>query len=450
VKAVGGSTATKVIGGSTATKVIGGRIVNAIGVTAIACAVLGLCATANADPLDEIGFGAAASAMANSRAAMAAGAEAAHNNPAGLARIERAELLIGWQYSHERLSINDHDAGVLDAHGTSLGLAVPFAIDDLRIATGLALYLPDQFLARLQLAPVSEPHFVRFEHAMHRIVVEPVAAVAFGNVAIGGGASLLADARSNDLTFDVGVVGGEKQGRASVDIALPVRAAPLVGVWWRPAPIIELAAMFRGELSLDLALDIKANVNVPSVVTGDVTVVLRSVSYYTPMRGALAAALHPSDDLAITGELAWERWSALGSGVASLGVLVALDLAPPLVSTIRPPANFSNIFTGRLGAEWTAGMVRLRAGAAYLPSPVPVQTGLTSFADGARTLATLGLGIQIPAGEILLQPIDIDVGFGWQHIRHDLVQKDMALVPGGAFSSGGDVFQGNVTSTVRF
>jgi long-subunit fatty acid transport protein len=405
---------------------------------------------AHADPLDEIGFGAAASAMANSRAAMATGAEAAHNNPAGIARVARPELLVGWQYSHERLSLNGHDAGVLDAHGTSIGVAVPFVISDVHLATGVALYLPDQFLARLQLAPVSEPHFVRFEHAAQRIVVEPVAAVSFGNVAIGGGASLLADARSNDLTFDVGVVGGEKQGRASVDLALPVRAAPLVGVWWRPAPIIEVAATFRGELSLDLALDIKANVSVPSVVTGDVTVLLRSVSYYTPMRGAFAAAVHPSEDLAITGELAWERWSALGSGVADLRVLIALDLAPPVVSTLQPPANFRDIFTARMGAEWTAGALRLRAGAAYLPSPVPAQTGLTSFADGARTLATLGAGIRIPPGPILLQPIDIDLGVGWQHIKHELVQKDMAMVPGGAFSSGGDVIQGNITSTVRF
>ncbi|HEY5948643.1 MAG TPA: outer membrane protein transport protein [Kofleriaceae bacterium] len=410
-----------------------------------------LCATAQADPLDEIGFGAAASGMAGSRGALASGAEAAHSNPAGIARIGRPELLVGYQYSHERLELDGHDAGVLDAHGTSVGIAVPFVIRNVQLATGVALYLPDQFLARLQLSPITEPHFVRFEHAAQRIVVEPVAALAFGHFAIGGGASLLADARSNDLTFDVGVVGGEKQGRASLDVAMPVRAAPLVGVWWRPAHMIELGATFRGELSLDLALDIQANVLVPGVVMGDVSVALRSVSYYTPMRGALAAALHPTEDLAITGELAWERWSALGSGVPDLRVLVALDLAPPPpISTMQPPASFKNIFTSRLGAEWTTGMLRLRAGAAYLPSPVPAQTGLTSFADGARTLATLGLGVRIPPGKVLLQPIDFDLGIGWQHIRHDLVQKDQAMVPGGAFSSGGNVVQANITSTVRF
>jgi hypothetical protein len=417
----------------------------------LACATVLAAGGAHADPLDEIGLGAAASGTANSLAALATGAEAIHNNPAGIARANRPELLVGWQYAHNALELNNHDAGVLDAHGTSLALAVPFAIGDVHVATGVALYLPDQFLARIQLAPVTEPHFVRFEHAAQRAVVEPVAAVAFGDIAVGAGASLLADARSNDLTFDVGVIGGDKQGRASLDIALPLRAAPLVGVWWRPTRLVELAATFRGELSLDLALDIQANVLVPGVVTGDVGVRLRSVSYYTPMRGALAAALHPRRDFAVTGEVAVERWSALGSGVPDLRVLVALDLAPPPTVTLSPPrANFRTIVTSRLGVEWRTGALRLRAGGAYLPSPVPAQTGLTSFADGARTLATLGLGVRIPAGEILLQPIDLDIGFGWQHVRHELVHKDMAMVPGGAFSSGGEIMQGNITSTVRF
>lgn len=411
--------------------------------------VAALCATAHADPLDEIGLGAAASAMANSRGALATGAEATHNNPAGIARITRAEVLAGWQYSHQRLELDGHDAGVLDAHGTSLALAVPFAIGDVHLATGTALYLPDQYLARIQLTPIGEPHFVRFEQAQ-RIVVEPVAAVAFGNVAIGAGASLLADAHSNDLTFDVGVVSGQKQGRANVDVALPVRAAPLVGAWWRPSRFVELGATFRGELSIDLSLDITANVLVPSVVTGDVTVALRSVSNYSPMRAALATAVHPREDFTIAAELGFERWSALGSGVPDLRVLVALDLAPPTVSTMPPPANFKNIVTSRLGAEWQTGAWRLRAGAAYLPSPVPAQTGLTSFADGARTLASLGAGVRIAPNEILLRPIDIDIGLGWQHIAHELVKKDMAEVPGGAFSSGGDVVSANLTSTVRF
>ncbi len=408
-----------------------------------------LVGTAVADPLDEVGFGAAAAGMAESRDALAVGAEAVHVDPAGVARADHPEVLIGWQESNMRLELDGHDAHVEDAHGTSLGLAIPFALGSVRLGAGVALYLPDQYLARIELTPVSEPHFIRFETASQRVVVEPVASIAFGNLAIGAGASLLADATSHDLTFNVGVVGGMKQGNASLDVALPLRAAPLVGIWYRVGKL-DLAATFRGELSLDLALDIRANVTVPGVVTGDATIGLRSTSYFTPMRTGLAAAFHPTDDLDLTAEVSWERWSALGSGVPNLQVLIALDLAPPLVNTTPPPASFHDIVTPRLGAEWRTGRLRFRAGAAYLPSPVPAQSGLTSFADGARTLATCGAGIRIAPGGVFTRPIDLDLGLGWQHVLHDLVLKDPALSPGGAFSSGGDILQASASATVRF
>jgi long-subunit fatty acid transport protein len=291
---------------------------------------------------------------------------------------------------------------------------------------------------------------VRFESAAHRVVVEPVLAVAIGSLAVGAGATLLADARSRDLTFDVGVVGGEKQGNARLDVSLPVRAAPLAGVRWRPLRSLALAATVRGELSLDLAIDIRANVNVPGVVTGDATVSLRSVSYFTPMRAAIAAAFQPREDLTLTADLSWERWSALGSGVPALRVLLDLDISPPLVSSMQPPARFTNTLTPRLGAEWQTGPWRLRAGAGYLPSPVPPQTGITSFADGARSLASAGAGLRIPATAGWHQPIDLDVALAWQHVMHELVRKDPMLQPGGAFSSGGDIVQASVSTTVRF
>ena len=409
-----------------------------------------LAGTAAADPLDAVGFGAAAAGMAESRTAMAVGAEAAHVDPAGVARGDRPEVLVGWQYSLDHLELDGHDAHVVDAHGTSIGLAVPFQLGRVRVGAGVALYLPDQYLARVELTPVSEPHFVRFESEAQRVVVEPVVAIAFGDFAIGAGASLLADARSRDLTFDVGVIGGQKQGNASLDVALPIRAAPLAGIWWRPHRKLELAATFRGELSLDLALDIRANVSVPGVVTGDAVVSLRSTSYFTPMRAGLAAAFHPTDDLVLTADLAWERWSTLGSGVPDLSVLVELDLTPPLISTMPPPARFHDIPTVRLGTERTYGAWKLRGGLAWLPSPVPAQTGLTSFADGARLLATAGVGVQIAPGGIFTRPIDLDLGLAWQQVAHALVTKDPAVSPGGAFSSGGDILQASMSATVRF
>ena len=407
-------------------------------------------APATADPLDELGFGAAATGMANARAALAIGVEAIHGDPAGVALGERAELLVGWQYAHDRLAINGRDARVTDPHGTTLGLAIPFRIRGVRLGAGVAIYVPDQFLARIQLAPISEPHYARFETAPHRAVVEPALSAAVGPWSFGAGVSLLTDARSREILFDVGVVGGDKQGDARLDIAMPVRAAPLLGVRWRPSRAVDVSASFRGELSLDLDLDIVANIDVPNVITGDATILVRSVSYFTPMRATIAAAVRPRDDLAITGDVTWERWSALGSGIADLRVLLTLDVQPPIVDSMQPAARFRDIVTPRFGVEWTTGVYRLRAGAAYLPSPVPAQTGITSFADGARLLATAGGGVRIEPNAVLAQPIDLDVAIAWQHVAHELVRKAVELQPGGAFSSGGDILQASASATVRF
>ncbi len=413
--------------------------------------LLALGGVAAADPLDETGAGAAGTAMAGARTAVATGAEAAHVNPAGVARVGSPEVLAGWQYGLAHLAIDGRDAGVTNPHGTTFGLAIPLALGDVRVAFGTMLYLPDQYLARLQVTPTGEPQYVRFGAAAQRLVIDNVVAIAWHDLALGAGVSTLADTRSRDLTFDVGVKAREKVGSAHLDVALPTRFAPIVGVMWRPHPRVELGATFRGELSLDLAIDIIANVDVPNVVTGSANIGLHQTTYFTPMRAAIGGAVHLSDELLVTADVAWERWSALGSGVPDLHVLVNLDLAPPVVESPTPRANFRDVVTPRLGAEWHAADAwRVRAGLAYLPTPVPAQTGVTSFADGNRVMATAGVGLRVPATSVLALPIDLDLAVGWQHLADQLVHKDPALQPGGDFSSGGDVVSGALSATVRF
>ncbi|HTJ41297.1 MAG TPA: outer membrane protein transport protein [Kofleriaceae bacterium] len=413
-------------------------------------------ATAHADPLDLFGFGAEAAGQAGARTASATGAEAAHYDPAAVALAERPTVLVGWGAAAMRLSIDGRDADVLDAHGTSLGLAVPIHDGDWTYAGAIGLYLPDQFLARIHLIPPTEPHFVLLDNDPHRVVVEPIAAASYrGRFAIGGGASILADASSRQIVFDVGIVAGQKVGEAALDIELPVRAAPLLGVWMRPHDRVRLAATYRGQLSLDLRLDILANVQVAGVVTGDALVSIRAANYFTPARAQAGVAIDVADDLTVAADLAWQRWSAFGSGLPDLRVLVALDLTPPLVSTQNPPARFTDTIETRLGAEYRrAGDktdLALRAGAAYLPSPVPPQTGLTSFADGDRTLLTLGAGLTFAHWQpYLTRPLSIDLAIGWQHVAPRLTKKDVTSFPGEAFSSDGEILQASLSSTIHF
>ena len=133
-------------------------------------ALVALAHAAAADPLDEAGLGGAAGGMANARSAIATGGEAAHANPAGVALAPGPELVIGYQYALHHLELDGHAAGVLDAHGTAIALAIPHDVGDVTIAGGVALYLPDQFLASIETRPIAEAHFVRFETQSQRLV----------------------------------------------------------------------------------------------------------------------------------------------------------------------------------------------------------------------------------------------------------------------------------------
>ncbi|MBK9032428.1 MAG: outer membrane protein transport protein [Myxococcales bacterium] len=420
-----------------------------------AAALLALPAVAAADPLEQFGLGGAAAGQGGAVTATATGAAAAHHQPGGVALAKHPEVTIGWSAGWMGLALDGRDAGVEPVHGTSIGLAVPIPLTpELTLGVGLGLYLPDQYLARIRLAPITEPRFLLLDNDA-RVVVEPVAAVAHADkLAFGVGASLLADARSNKIVFDVGVVAGAKVGRAELDVELPPRVAPLVGLWLRPHPRVRAAVTYRGQLSLDLALDILANVEVAGVVTGDALVALRASDYFTPARitGAIAVDVLPA--WTVDAELTWQQWSAFPAP-PSLDVLVALDITPPLVSTATPAPDFTDTVSVRLGTEYRHQGARLdvaaRAGAAFLPSPVPPQVGLTSYADGDRLQLAAGVGVTIRDGRpILTRPIDVDLGLQWQHLEDRLTQKQVDLFPGQAFSSGGDVVHATLTTTVRF
>jgi long-chain fatty acid transport protein len=415
-----------------------------------------LCGEAHADPFDSFGFGGRAMGMAGAMTAEGRGAQAIPSNPAGAALAENPEFVIGWGYQHLGLSVNGDDARVLDAHGADLGIDVPFHFGGVTAAFGVALRLPDQFIARIQLIPATEPHFVLLDNDVSRIVVEPVVALRpWPWLAIGGGASILADAAGNGIGFDVGVVAGQPQGDGAVDVTLPTRVAPLFGALITPTPRVRLGVSYRGELDLALRLAILAKVNVAGVVTGDALIDVRALNYFTPRRVSFGAAFDVTDELTLTAEVAWLEYSAFHGGAPDVRILIALGITPPLVDTLFPPDDFHDIVVPRAGVEYRTHLGRtdlaLRAGYAYEPSPVPSQVGLTSFADNDTHVLALGAGLKLRAFQpILTRPLTFDLGLQWHHLRDKLTVKDQMTFPGEAFSSGGDILGATGTMTVEF
>jgi hypothetical protein len=427
----------------------------AVAVAAALAATLAATRTAHANALDTFGFSARSAGVAGAMVAGAQGYEGAHHNPALVAGARDIEAAIGYSYTSTQLHIGGADAQVTTPRGTSLGLAIPFHMGPFTAAFGLALYIPDQFVVRIQLVPAAEPHFVLLDDNLHHVVVTPVAALRWRWLAIGAGATILADAAGNGITFDVGVVGGDKVGKAQLDVALPTRAAPVLGIAAEPVRGLKLGAAWRGEIDLGLKLDILANVDIAGAITGDTLISLRAVNFFTPHKLSFGASAAVGRGLTLHGEVDWLMWSRFTGALPDLRTLLELGLAPSLVESLLPRSRFNDAVAVRLGAELRIPATELvtfvgRFGYAFEPTPVPEQRGLTNFADNDRHVIGFGAGVAVDhVGRILRRPLTFDVALQLHELAPRFTDKDPRWFPGGQLSSSGRMVHFQATLELR-
>jgi hypothetical protein len=402
-------------------------------------------ALARANAPDTFGFGPRIAGLAGAGTAEARGQAAAFHNPAGVALSDDVELALAYSYGGMALRIDGKDANVTTARGTSIGVGLPARLGPITAAFGLAIYLPDQFIARIQLVPATEPHFALLDNNLQHVVAQPVVALRFGHaLAIGAGASILADAGGNGVTFDVGVSSGDKVGQAALDVKLPIRAAPVVGVTVMPRRWLRVSAVYRGELDLKLSLDIVTHVNLPGAISGDTLISLVALNFYTPhsVSGAVAVDLGA---LTLTAQLDWLKWSSFGAALPKLDVTIGLAIAPPLVTPAFPTVRFDDQYIPRLGAELRRTLsahldAAARLGYAFIPSPVRPQTGLTSFADNDRHVIALGVGVSLrELVHFLPKPLALDAALQLQQLEPRATAKDPRVTASPGFTSSGTI-----------
>ena len=372
-------------------------------------------------------------------------------NPAAGAMASRISVGFGYSFTRADLTVNGVASEVLDIRGIPFGFNAPFKVyKQMRAAVSLMAYMPDQFLARVQLVPAYEPRFVLLDNNPHRIVVNlglSLSPVKW--LSIGLGATLLADAAGNGITFNVGVKGGKKVGETAIDLVLPIKIAPLAGLLIKPLPWLRFGAYYRGEIDLRVALDILANVDVAGIVTGDAIITLRAVNFYTPHRLEVGVSVDPHPRFTIAVGLAWEAWSRFSGGVPDVRILVDLGLNPPMVQAFWPPDNFQDVISPRIGFEYRHDFAKkklrlaARMGYVYAPSPVPAQVGLPSLVDNTRHVIAAGLGFRI--GRIASwfpYPVSLDLGVQYHAMTTRKAQRNLLSDPMG----GGLVSEGSLIS----
>jgi hypothetical protein len=370
--------------------------------------VIALARAAFATAPAHFGSGARSAALARADVADADATSAPVQN-AALAAAPGMRLRLGYGYGAMDLRIDGRRAPILPASGLDLGAQVGVKLSP-SLSAGLALgaHLPDAHLAEIAFRPGTEPQFFRYEAPLQRAAFDVVGALRYRAVALGAGASFALDMGGGGTRFDLG---GDAQGTyadAAADVALEYRAAPIVGLSVDLGRVA-LGASLRGPLAVGVSVSSDVTISLAdNPLNGTTAVRVTGASGYDPARLILGGRVKVIRGLSISGALEWQGYSAAPPPVADVTLDVRLGTSPGRKEVRFVLPRFRDVLAPRLGVEWVGargapggeraardGALRwaLRAGYVLAPSPVPPQTGFTSYADASRHGISMGGGV---------------------------------------------------------
>lgn len=436
-----------------------GRLVTLVAVLVAALTVVPAVAWAN--PIDLLGFGARMPAIGNAGVASGDAMSSAFTNPAACAMAPGTVLGIGYGWGSIRLRRNGDDLGLQDAHGVDVGGCIPFPAPFVRIGVSTGFHIPDQWIARIALEPASRPRFFIWDNRPHRVALDVAAALRIGTfLALGGGATFLADGAGNGIDFRVGLRAGQVIAESALDVELPLRAAPVLGLLLTPRDDVRIGLRYSGQISLDLRLDILAQVDVPGTpIGGDTLISVRGIDLYTPEQAAAGVSLGPWRGWTLHTELVWSNWSVLQEASSDVALAVNIGISPSILQLRQPSPGFSDTLSPRLGVEREVALGRatslaLRAGYRFEPTPVPEQTGLSSLMDADRHVVGIGAGLRLePTCQGRPHPVvrawTLDASLVWHHLVPGETRKLDPASPGGDFTVDGEVLAAALVTGVE-
>ncbi len=341
---------------------------------------------AAASPLELFGFGGRSPALAATGVAAADDYECLYLNPAGLAEVRGRRLSAGTLLGTFDLDGVDRD--VENAAGVEVGAAFPLPLGGWlrdRVGLGFGIYVPTTVLNRARAPRPGVPFYTLLENRSQVVGIQlgaglrlsPRWSVGAGVLVLGGlagGIDVTPDAAGRFATTS------EQQLIASY--------SPVFGARFHPLPELSLGATLRfsSKSTYDILITSDLGEALPLELP-DIHV--SGVAQYDPMNLAVEAAWRPAGSLLITGQLAWQRWSAY-----PLPTRNTIEGMPAL-----PSPGFHDTVVPRAGVEWRtplrAAALLLRAGYAFVLSPAPEMTGLLALLDNHRNVVSAGVGLEV-------------------------------------------------------
>lgn len=397
-------------------------------------AMLALAPHATASPLDLFGFGGRSPALAGTGVATSTDYDAVYLNPAGLADAVHKRITLGTMGGDMFLYRDGERADTDGIAGMIIGGAVRLPLGGRlrdRVGLGLGFHIPTAAINRARHPLPGVPVHVLLESRTHVVAVQGALGMMLDQRwRVGIGVLALAELRGSiDVTTDAA-------GRFTTDSEqqLVTRFAPIAGArYLAPERGLAVGLTVRGVSRSDYDILVTNDLgdSLPLTIP---TVRIAGASQYDPLTVALEGAWQWRPRVRVSGQLAYQRWSAYPPPT-----LTPVEGAPDL-----PPPGFHDIVVPRVAVEWLGarGKARMsaRGGYAFVMSPAPANSGEQSLLDNHRHVLAAGLGLAWPETWL---PLSIDA---WAQVHalmpraHDTVTQSM--------DTSGRVLVGGVTMGV--
>ena len=423
--------------------------------------------TLKADFIDALGVGARAMAMGSAYVSVSDDLSAIYYNPAGLAQIETHQLLVGYLWSdpsleeHATADPSFHAEQVVPYHLKTPVVALGFNLDKaikgklpIHARIGVMNMMADNFksIYRLWDPEPKTARWVRFGDYWDRVYLLgglslqpdkiPWISVGLGFRFIISGSMFMLD-RYGTAGLDVVIedLYLHTLTKANLDLNVDSEVTPTAGVMITPTKNLRLGYSFHNSLSL-LVSPVYADAKARLVLNGNEGLVLElplslvSEGYYWPQQHNFGASYQWGEQLLLSLQLSWFRWSQFSS-----------------LSRGTPDPTWDDILVPRFGIEYCPlKALALRGGYFFEPSPVPEQTRVSNYIDNDRHVFSVGAGYTFSdPWHIVRQPMSIDIVFQYIHMPTRKTEKeDPMFEPGYSYESRGEVFSVGGNLTFRF
>lgn len=374
--------------------------------------VVALTTPAQANIFDTFGAGARSQGMAGAVTALGGDHFSAFHNPAGLVEapagiglgitglFNRTAIRLKPRptgYDPPRYGLLRPRADNEDAPGMSgvlLGFALPLFIDDLVLGGAVLLPLDGFGHANTHYADEREQAFgnqLQFELLGERMRTE-VLSFGLGYRLLDWlsmGVGILVQPQTTTTT-DVYTPNAADPGNVDLNLKIEpsARWALTLGLVAEPVRWLRIGVAFQDEMYFGVSGQNRVVIRGES--EGDPVIQpLNFVSGYSPPRLAVSVAAVDLGGLKAALEGTWRGWSRY-------------------LDNHGAQTQFENTVEWKLGFEYAvSNRTRLRAGTAWVPTPVPTQSGRTNYVDNDRVVLSVGAGRDFELSE---HQFSVDLG----------------------------------------